>query len=395
MEPVSGTPFTEVAVLPAEANGRSFMGSKKGELRADEIKEDKDHEFVGAHEFGHSAGLPDEYNERSKNASYRQPGFISYTPGSPYAHDVKGLMVGNVALRARYFWHFAEWLHAADGLARTVDVGKYQYRVESHAKNALKKNYTYTAHAIEEAAKVESGSNRSRYGLVLNVIGSDEYGKGDSPEALVPGHAVDGTLQILLRLRISFVGISGYMDIVNMLVAIQANIDRKFNYRTLEDRGKWLVRGKHWGAPEVAFQKCAIFVHPRFLVKNFPRHDDSFAKRYAKDVGVFRKTATGEFDFRFAEDQYIDKVEALEREKHFGVTIKSTGFFEKNYCRWDTPTGRELLVAGGNTSSAGECVAESVPEMLGIRKKADDIKPADLKPLVDNYLKDATIEVFP
>jgi hypothetical protein len=370
------------------------MGKKKGEIRADEIKEDKDNAFVGAHEFGHSAGLPDEYNERSTKASYRQPGFLSYTPGSPYSLDDKALMVNNIALRARYYWHLAEWLHAADGMARTVDLGKYQYRIEPHARNTVKKNYTYTSQAIEDAAKVETGTNRSRYGLVLNVIGPDEFGKGDTPKALVPGHVVDGMLQILLRLRFSFVGITDYMDIVSMLQAIQANINRKFNYRTLEDRGKWFIRGKHWGAPEVAFQKCAFFVHPRFLVKNFPRRDDSFVERYAKDVGVYRKTATGEFDYRFAEDQYIDKVEALEREKHFGVTIKSTGFFEKNYCRWDTPTGRELLVGAGSASSAGECVAESVPEMLGIRKKADDIVPADLKPLIDNYLKDATIEVF-
>ncbi len=394
LQPVKSAEHTPIKVLPASAEGRSFMGRTGGELRADQIKEDRDHWFVGAHEFGHAAGLPDEYLESAKNASYRQPGFVGYTPGSPYSMDDNGMMIGNQEHRARYYWHLAEWLRANDGLVRTVEAGKYTFRIEPHPKNDKNGNYTYTSFALKERTDVQHGSDRSKYDLLLNVIGSDEYGKGDSPNALVPAYAVDGLALILLKLRLIFVSVSDYMDIQNMLIAIRRRMNTKFNFRDLEHRGKWFVRGTHAEAPAVSFQRCALFIHPRFVVRNFPKRDDSWAERYAKDLEIHRTNAAGEFDYHYAQDQYHDKVDGLERGRHFGVTIKSTGWFEKNYARWDSPTGRELLIGANSAGDVAEFVTNAVPEMLGIRKKPEDIVPKDLTMLVDNYINEPSIDTF-
>jgi hypothetical protein len=95
----------------------SNMGSNDGmgELRVAAGRHTAARNFAGAHETGHAGGMPDEY-PRSNNGE-GQTGFGSNNvPGAAFSLDSEAMMRFNHVVRARYYWHVAEWMRRIPGL---------------------------------------------------------------------------------------------------------------------------------------------------------------------------------------------------------------------------------------------------------------------------------------
>jgi hypothetical protein len=241
---------------------------------------------------------------------------------------------------------------------------------------------------------VNRPSPRAKYDVVLNLIGQDDFGKGDRPGSLAPGHVTDGLLLVLLKMKINFIETNDFWAIRNTLSAIDRKIKRTFNYRDDDHQGKWYFRGRFSGSPAVEFSKCALLFFPRFLVPNFPGPKDSMVEDYARDVEVYQEDANKKFDYVHTSREYTKVVTALEGMRHFDVFIKSAGVFEKHSAAWDSPQGRKLTLTTGWFTDADELLAAELPRMIGIEKKAEDVTAADLLHVADGILLDASIDRF-
>ena len=397
LEPVKADRHTLIKVFPAGTNGRSNMGVSTGELRASDNEPNKEtRRFTAAHEFGHATSLSDEYVENSKDASYLEAGFKSYTPGSPYDFDRDADMVANKEVRARYYWHLAEWVASVEGggASYTVEQGNYRYQIAPYPKGLSPRIRTYHSYPVVEMSVVNRPSPRAKYDVVLNLIGQDDFGKGDRPGSLAPGHVTDGLLLVLLKMKINFIETNDFWAIRNTLSAIDRKIKRTFNYRDDDHQGKWYFRGRFSGSPAVEFSKCALLFFPRFLVPNFPGPKDSMVEDYARDVEVYQEDANKKFDYVHTSREYTKVVTALEGMRHFDVFIKSAGVFEKHSAAWDSPQGRKLTLTTGWFTDADELLAAELPRMIGIEKKAEDVTAADLLHVADGILLDASIDRF-
>ncbi len=397
LEPVTADRHTLIKVLPAGTKGRSFMGVGDGELRADDNQpKGEEKRFTAAHEFGHATSLSDEYCENANNASYRENGFESFTPGSPYSFDATGDMVNNIEGRARYYWHLAEWASSVEGITNTytVERGKYRYRLLPFPQKPKARIKTFHHFPLLEKADVSRGTPRAKYDVVLNQMGQDEYGKGDRPGALVPGHAVDGLLVVILKLKINFLETNDFFDIQKTVGSIDRRIRHTFNHRDADHQGKFFFRGTFNGSPSVSFSKCALLIFPRYLVPNFPGPKDEMVEKYARACKVFTEDANKKFDYAKTSQAYTKLVTGLEGKRHFDVSIKSAGLFEKHKAFFDSPTGRKLTIITGTFTDADELVAGELPRMIGVEKNADDLVAADLLHLADGILLNAAIDKF-
>ena len=68
--------------------------------------------FTLAHETGHIYSLPDEYVETQTFASGGAPSIVGFSPGSAYILARPDMMISEVNVTPRYYWHAAEWLHS-------------------------------------------------------------------------------------------------------------------------------------------------------------------------------------------------------------------------------------------------------------------------------------------
>ena len=393
LEPVTALRHTLVKVFPVGAEGRSNMGRVDGELRAGDNKPDeKSHSFTAAHEFGHATSLDDEYVEEWKDASYRQPGFRSYTPGSPYGLDANAMMVENKEARARYYWHLAEWLATVDGGNYAVEHEKYRYQLALYPQAAGFNLRTHISFPLLEKKNVNGGNARALYDTVLRVLGEDQFGKGDKPGALIPGHAPDGLLQVLVNMKIEFEAGTNFWDISNAIIFCQRRINKALNFRDGDHRGKWYFKGAFNGTVSKTFSKCALLFYPRFLVPNFPGPKDDMVEYYAKDVEIYKKNAAGKFDYAQTSQAYNGVVTKWDAKKHFEVKVRSAGVFEKHSAKWDSL--RKLTITTGWFTDASELLVDEFPRMIGVDKKATDVQGADLMHLVTGQLANPGVDTF-
>jgi len=372
MEDKGKAHFT-IEVHPDKEDGvRAYMSSDgTGQMQADEnVPVERDWNkgrFTAAHESGHAGSLEDEYVERRDSASYRTPGFESNIPGDPYAYDKQpkvgpgGMMVNNKAIRARYFWHVAEWLRAIDEQSGNqgyfVQHGKYKYRLPPHHKAPVK---SYVSIPLGEETWVDAGRRKNAYHWYLYPLGKDQY----SQDGLVPGHTLDGIMVIVVKMEFHFPGWDSddYRAGVN---EVNRSLTKVFNER-------WYVTGEYTkGDVHRSFEKCALHVSPRFLVEN---HSES------GDVAP---------------------------NPNFVVDVEKGGLFDSRSVswEWDGRRNRYKLRIVYNSRpftpkwnlQVAEMLRNEFPRMLGLNKKADAVSASDLKVIARTgppFLPDADVHTF-
>ncbi len=239
--------------------------------------------LVIAHEAGHGNGLTDEYTESSRTATYlSQPGIYSFSPGSPYDSDGRSMMLSNRNVRARHFWHAAEWVRRqVPGnpplqVRQRIGGTTYDYRLPPHP--TLGRHYT--TEPWHQAADTSRGT-RGRYDAFLYTLSQDEF----SHQVMAGGHfaggapadAFDGILIIVVKLRVRF-----HEDLSTVvrpgLVQMTRTIQAAFN-------DKWMASGTARGR---RFERCLLHFAPRYVVRNYPgdASDATFRGRYHAGMGI-------------------------------------------------------------------------------------------------------------
>jgi hypothetical protein len=237
-----------------------------------------DNFFTAAHETGHGGSLEDEYIEEgiafsklTVSPKPRIPGFDSFFPGAPYYDDEFAMMRQNREVRARYFWHIAEWMRTdADSQHRrfVVKHGVHTYNIGSHS-NAPRA--THVTQPLDQKTDETSGE-RGKYDLVLYLMGDDQYTReilpksGRGPGSSLPANAhFDGMLQAEVRMRFNFKNTSNADTIAQELQRIMNDIKRRYNNR-------FVVRGT---VSSTTFQNCLLHFSPRFFVRGISESVDA------------------------------------------------------------------------------------------------------------------------
>ena len=234
--------------------------------------------MAAAHEMGHCGSLPDDYvNNNYANlcllgAPYVQESedFNTVTKAAPRG---KALMQGNWWIRARYFWHAAEWLRLLPAL-KTVDM-KIEHGTEndfyiphyphdSPPATSRLRNFINWPVTFSIRRGVAAGA---LFDATLWLLGKDKYvtdilpGKRvapvGSPPPSPPGTGVvDGIMVVMLRVQLDFTNAPG-------------NKYRKYwdMFKPLETRLNALLE------PALNFQRCA-----NFQVKAGARAQPCFSK---------------------------------------------------------------------------------------------------------------------
>jgi hypothetical protein len=179
--------------------------------------------LAAAHELGHCGSLPDEYINASTE-SMNVPNLCLL--GAPYVFEQedfngappsgKGLMHGNWWLRARYFWHVAEWLRLVPALS-AADM-KVQHPPENDFRLPHYPRNTGAGFRFRHFVNWPVSWNFRASPLPNTLFDTAAYMFGDdlySSQVLVnlmqapPGGRVDGMLAVLFRIRIDFTGVPG------------------------------------------------------------------------------------------------------------------------------------------------------------------------------------------
>ncbi|HMB93255.1 MAG TPA: hypothetical protein VKP65_20555, partial [Rhodothermales bacterium] len=178
---------------------RASMGSFKGTGQLS-----TSHTSANPHEAGHADSLGDEYIERWRSASYYQPGFYSFSPGSPFDFDKIAMMRGNKEIRARYFWYVAEWLHKCYQFPFQVQHNTYTFKLPTHTDKPTR---THVSFPTKQAEDTEVGE-RGNFDLYLYRLGDDEYNdivlRTKASGGKIGGDPFDALLIVLVKMRFEF-----------------------------------------------------------------------------------------------------------------------------------------------------------------------------------------------
>ncbi len=276
--------FTLDIVRPGagKMNGRDWMFAPNGtgELGEKSISMEQEHSqnsYTAAHKTGHGDSYPDEYNERWNAFSYQELSYQCNTPGDPFELDDKlitngatvattvkdnGMMIGNVNVRNRYFWHCAEFCRVATNIPFKV---KYtdpsatydDYKLPPFAGNAPgAPHQSYVWWPINQSIDQTQGA-RGMYDSLLYALGKDRYSQD-----ILAGGPFDGMLVLMVKIEYT-IFTNNAIWIAQILPKISLVIRQQFN-------NKWYATGtvNQGTAQEWTFQKCLILFSPRFLVSN-------------------------------------------------------------------------------------------------------------------------------
>lgn len=258
--------------------------------------------FPAAHESGHADGLPDEYPERDLYGSYVAAPLVSNVPGDPFDSDKMAMMRSPMQMRARYYWHAAEWVRVASGIACKVVRGAEEYVIEAHPK-APARTYTYWPMAGHFDAAIGQG----KFDLFLYRLGKDAHA-----QSVVPGEICDGMLVVSCKLKVK-VPASHHAPAPGKkrprAVAVLQNIDRELNKRL---NRKWMVSGTlhHATLGPLRFEKCLVLFSARYAVEGAPFFKQELVDRARVHYQV-ELTEGGDTELKIAEAKSLVKVTEL------------------------------------------------------------------------------------
>lgn len=178
--------------------------------------------LAAAHELGHCGSLPDEYIDssvHSPNAAHK------CLLGAPYILEAqefqgapptgKGMMHGNWWIRARNFWHAAEWLRLLPAL-KDVDFKvkhppENDYYLPHYPRDSAPATHRFRSFAnwpVSFNLRGTPGGN-ALFDAVLYALGDDKYSSQVLPDKAGGGARIDGILVVLLRIEVDFTNVPG------------------------------------------------------------------------------------------------------------------------------------------------------------------------------------------
>jgi hypothetical protein len=191
--------------------------------------------LAAAHELGHCGSLPDEYGNASAYSvtatSYGES--PRYTDkcllGCPYIYErapIRGLMNYNWYIRARYFWHVAEWLRLIPAFAATDFKIEHYNRLSPGANPESDfflphyphndpvyraRNFVCWPVSFNLRSRTGGVGGNSYFDSVLYMLGADRYSTVVLPQQMIPigGARIDGILLIQFRIYFNLTNIPG------------------------------------------------------------------------------------------------------------------------------------------------------------------------------------------
>lgn len=241
---------------------RAYMGSDTGigvlgdpgVLHQPDNAAGADGWFTSAHESGHGSSLGDEYIENSAPIGFLG-GFDSYSPGSPFGQDGRAMMNTNKEVRARYFWHLAEWLRALYGGEFEVRHGAFTYALPHHAQAPLRSHINWP---LAETLDATLGSH-GKFDAYFYPLGRDDYSVNVLPRAVRPGVApFDGLIIIYVKLEFAF-----HINVQATIDASLKGIDQQLRFRF---NNRWMASCTIGGR---RYDRCLIAFEPRYWANNY------------------------------------------------------------------------------------------------------------------------------
>ncbi len=248
---------------PTPAIVRAYMGSDSGQGALDQNDNVPGGSgwFTFAHETGHAGSLGDEYLENTTPITLPGPwlsGFDSYSPGSPFDKDDDAMMRTNKKVRARYFWHVAEWLRSLQSGSVDFEVkhGPHTYTLPHHAQTPRRSYVNWPL--AEEINKQRSP--HGKFDVFFYPLGNDDYSVNVLPTRVKRPPSFDGIMVVVVKMKFNF-DISNQTTIHNWLSQVDISIDRRFN-------NKYYVSGNFNGKN---YNRCLLFFSPRYWANNYSK----------------------------------------------------------------------------------------------------------------------------
>ena len=221
--------------------------------------------FTFAHESGHGGSLVDEYIEPTAPGVI--PGFDSYSPGSPFSLDDQAMMRANREVRARHYWHIAEWFRQLEGnnkIEYKVNHGTHNYILPHIADNPAK-NFkgepikNFIGWPAAEKNNQELGAH-GKFNIFFYPLGEEKYSSEFLPGLAKSPGLFDGIIIVLIKIELDF-PTKDSTKIKNFISLIDGKISLKFNFPN-----KFGVNGNILGKK---FNRVLLNFAPRYFAKNF------------------------------------------------------------------------------------------------------------------------------
>jgi hypothetical protein len=200
--------------VPAATSAMDSV-SGTGNLRSNALPHDSTSGFFGptppgrglaaSHEAGHCGSMPDEYRSNTADS----PDWRSlHLLGNPYVMDLWGLMNRNWDLRARYFWHAAEWLRTQpvmNGVNLRIHHGANESNfVLPHYPHApANPGRTFVNWPVRFNLRQRTAPDNSCFDSYLYMLGADGYSTTFLPAqgVLGGGARIDAILVVMVRVN--------------------------------------------------------------------------------------------------------------------------------------------------------------------------------------------------
>jgi hypothetical protein len=204
--------------------------------------------LAAAHEFGHCGSLPDEYGNDDR---YTDKCLLA----CPYifeAPPVRGLMNFNWYIRARYFWHAAEWLRLLPDFLETdfkisrvnplapganpEDNFHLPHYPHNDASPPVYRARNFVCWPVSFNLHQRGGGDTSYFDSILYMLGEDKFSTEVMPNRLGGGARVDGILLIVVRFLVNNSALPGTAMfkgkfLRELRTAVQVQFDTKLNAR--------------------------------------------------------------------------------------------------------------------------------------------------------------------
>ncbi|HBP21672.1 MAG TPA: hypothetical protein DEA08_28290, partial [Planctomycetes bacterium] len=274
----------------ADVGGRDFMNSAEGVTQSSSGKEKPQTtgRFTAAHEMGHGGGLLDDYCEIWNHASYYQPALAMLVPGDPYTMDdrdgAESMMLGNKELRARHYWHLAEWLRPRLGVDLQVRYGTGDpYFIPHHPRNSVTTRelrsysmFPYDTTLDAGIPQQDSAPLKSRFDSYLYPLGKEAYSQTILPGKCGTGaKGFDALLIVSVHIGVDYLGTTDHDWVRATTAKIVAHLRKTFGFRAV---AKFTCGGQ-------TFERCLIFVSPRIIVGTHAGNEG-----YDKEIGAKPET---------------------------------------------------------------------------------------------------------
>ncbi len=358
---------TIISVHPAGAAGRSFMSRDKGEIRSNQTaRAGVGTQLTAAHETGHASSLDDDYHEKWDNCCYGMMGLPDFKPGAPYNADSGSMMMSNLYIRARHYWHYAEWLRT-----RLTAGKKYDFIISKWSAPDYKLPFNPTLtwdpadvgtdadHYLNYPSKQENNRSNSvsgtgRFNLYLYPLGEDRYSQA-LPRILKKFTAL---LVVKVNLRLQYwdplIGASATMaQIVDSLGKIDLGITRQF-----ADNNVIKICG------DAPYTETLVQFQPRYLVNNYT---PEYAATYSARLDTAGK-------YNAQRDWILTQPEA---QPHYEIDVANSGTSE--WDDFDDDPG-ELDLAVADSTDFWKYFAEMVGLTNGQTPSATNFAVGDFVP---------------